>query len=223
MTRRPPARATRKKTKAAPRPPAPARQRLPREARRQQIVERSIEVFAERGLTGTTSAALAQACGVSEALLFRLFGDKRGLYAAIVQRVVERGDDVFPRDAAADDDDLAFFRRLARYVLDRADADPAFLRLLLHSALEGHELLGLFQQARGVKVVGFVAERVRRRVAEGAFRPVEPELVARGFLGMVHNVAMTRHVYRLPGAPGADDNERVALEFAGLFVRGLRR
>lgn len=199
---------------------APARKRLTREARRAQIVERSIEVFAERGLAGTTSAALARACGVSEALLFRLFGDKQGLFAAIVQRVIERGDDVFPYDAAEGDDDVAFFRRLARYVLDRSDADPAFLRLLLHSALEGHELLALFQRARGAKVVTFVADHVRRRVADGAFRPVDAELVARGFLGLVHQVSMSRHVYRSPGA--SFSNEAIADEYAELFVRGLR-
>lgn len=199
---------------------APARRRLSREERRAQIVERSIEVFAERGPSGTTSAALAKACGVSEALLFRLFGDKQGLFAAIVARVVERGDDPFQHDAA-DGDDVTFFRRLARSVLDRSDADPAFLRLLLHSALEGHELTARFHRARGAKVVAFVADHVRRRIAEGAFRPVDAELVARGFLSMVHGVALSRHVYRSPGAP-AGDNERIAAEFAELFVRGLR-
>ncbi|MCO5170345.1 MAG: TetR/AcrR family transcriptional regulator [Planctomycetes bacterium] len=176
-------------------------------------------MLAERGLSGTTSAALAKACGVSEALLFRLFGDKEGLYAAIVERVVERGEEVFPADAGADGDDLAFFRRLALYVLRRGREDPAFVRLLLYSALEGHPLVRRFSEARGAKVVGFVADHIRRRVDEGAFRPVDADLVARGFLGMVHQVNLSRYVYRVPG-PDPDD-EVVAGELAALVLGGL--
>ncbi|MBX3470521.1 MAG: TetR/AcrR family transcriptional regulator [Planctomycetes bacterium] len=195
------------------------RARLPAAERRAQIVERSIEVFAERGLTGTTSAALAKACGVSEALLFRLFGDKEGLFAAIIQRVVERGEEVFPADAAEQGDDEAFFRRMAGYVLRRGREDPAFVRLLLYSALEGHPLARRFSEARGARVVGFVADHIRRRVAEGAFRPVDADLVARGFLGMVHQVNLARYVYRVPGPDG--DDEVIAAELAALALGGL--
>jgi AcrR family transcriptional regulator len=195
--------------------------RMPSGERRAQIVKAVIAAFAERGLAGTTSLALARACGVSEALLFRLFGDKRGLYAAMIEYVVERGRGAFPEAAARARDDLQVFVQIAESLLVRSAEDPSFLRLLLHSALEGHEFMAMFHEARSLKVVGFLTRYIRTRIREGAFRKVDAQLVAIGFLGMVNQLPMARLIFRMPDVP--DRAPAVAARaFAELTVRGLR-
>ena len=60
-----------------------SKSRLKNDERRESIIRAALEVFSERGFHGTTTKALAQAAGVSEALLFRHFPTKNDLYAAL--------------------------------------------------------------------------------------------------------------------------------------------
>src|ERR687891_2370287 len=58
--------------------------RLTSEERRQAIVDAVKGVFAEKGFDGTTTRELANAAGVSEALLYKHFPSKESLYAAML-------------------------------------------------------------------------------------------------------------------------------------------
>src|SRR6266705_491038 len=57
--------------------------KLPGDERRAAIVRAVRNVFAEKGFDGTTTRELAQAAGVSEALLFKHFPNKESLYSAM--------------------------------------------------------------------------------------------------------------------------------------------
>ena len=54
--------------------------------RRVAILLAARELFAERGLHGTSTDDIARAAGISQPYLFRLFGTKKGLYRATVER-----------------------------------------------------------------------------------------------------------------------------------------
>ena len=57
--------------------------KLSAEERRAAIITAVRKVFAEKGFHGTTTRALADAAGVSEALLFKHFPTKEALFAAM--------------------------------------------------------------------------------------------------------------------------------------------
>src|SRR5438552_11764865 len=57
--------------------------RLSSEERRAAIIKAVRCTFAEKGFHGTTTRELAEAAGVSEALLFKHFPNKESLYAAM--------------------------------------------------------------------------------------------------------------------------------------------
>src|SRR5437868_145780 len=57
--------------------------RLSSEERRAAIVHAVRRVFAEKGFDGTTTRELAEAAGVSEALLYKHFPNKEALYLAM--------------------------------------------------------------------------------------------------------------------------------------------
>lgn len=61
--------------------------RLKAAERRSQLIEAATRVFARRGYDATTTAALAQAAGVTEPILYRHFKGKRELFMAIVREV----------------------------------------------------------------------------------------------------------------------------------------
>ena len=75
--------------------------RISKEERRREIIEAATREFAVGGLAGTPVEAIARQVGVSQPYLFQLFGTKKALFIAAVQRTFERTVAVF-RTAAAE-------------------------------------------------------------------------------------------------------------------------
>src|ERR1051326_2271304 len=115
--------------------------------RRQQIIEAAMQVFAQKGFRGSTTRDLATQAGVNEAIIFRYFNTKEELYSAIIEhKAAEHRSgqmEELERLANAGDDEK-FFEAVGRSFLKRHEEDSTFLRLLLFSALEGHQLSDMF-------------------------------------------------------------------------------
>lgn len=62
--------------------------RLEPDQRREQILDRAVELFGERPYSAVSTTELAEAAGVTRGLLHHYFGTKRGLYLAVVRRMV---------------------------------------------------------------------------------------------------------------------------------------
>ena len=58
--------------------------RMAGEERRLQILRIAVRLFSQHGFRGTTTKEIAQAAGVSEAMVFRHFATKEELYTAIL-------------------------------------------------------------------------------------------------------------------------------------------
>jgi AcrR family transcriptional regulator len=69
------------------------RTRLSPELRRAQIIEAAIEVFAGREPSEVTFEEIAEAAGVSRALVYNYFGDRGGLVGAVCLRCFEQLDE----------------------------------------------------------------------------------------------------------------------------------
>jgi AcrR family transcriptional regulator len=81
----------------------PPRSRRTADERRVEVVEAALEEFAQAGLAGASTEAIARRAGISHAYLFRLFGTKRDLFLASVDRAFGHVLDVF-REAWASRD-----------------------------------------------------------------------------------------------------------------------
>jgi AcrR family transcriptional regulator len=68
--------------------PAP-RRRMPAPLRREAILAAAEEVFARRGYHGAALEDIAQAAGISKALIYEHFASKRELHASLVNTYVE--------------------------------------------------------------------------------------------------------------------------------------
>jgi len=58
---------------------------------KEQILDVCLAVFAEHGYAGTSTAMLAEAAGISKALIFHHFGNKKALYLALIAQCMEAG------------------------------------------------------------------------------------------------------------------------------------
>src|ERR1700689_2846448 len=77
----------------------PTRRRLPA---RQLLLAAAARVFARAGLEGATTRAIAGAAGVNEVTLFRQFGTKEHLIAAVVGSEFGPGSQAAPRAGRPD-------------------------------------------------------------------------------------------------------------------------
>jgi AcrR family transcriptional regulator len=198
-----------------------SRPRLSSEERRASIVEAAMKLFAEKGFRGTTTREIAAAVGVSEPVLYEHFSTKADLYKAIIDGVITRGT---PFLAAFRDryrelrDDRAFFTDLATAVFRWYSEDPTFIRLLLFSNLERHEMRDMFHERMGNCFIEMIAEYISRRIAENGFRKVEPMLAARAYAGMIAQYALTGIVF---GCGLPLKNEEVIEGMVDIFLEGL--
>ena len=75
---------------------APARRtRLTAEERREHVLVAAIAEFAVTGYHGTPTEAIARRAGISQPYLFRLYGTKKDLFLACVERCFERTAETF--------------------------------------------------------------------------------------------------------------------------------
>ena len=81
-------------------PPSPST-RLTADERRLQILGFAREEFAATGLHGTSTERIAKRAGVSQPYLFRLFGTKKQLFMACIERGFDHVAEVFTNAADA--------------------------------------------------------------------------------------------------------------------------
>ena len=197
------------------------KQRLSGPERRTQTLELVSRAFAAKDFLGTTSADLAQAAGVSQGMLYKLFGSKRALYQAMIEhKLAHAGWGDFPVDAEASEEE--FFRRMAQAIFSKVEADPDFVRLLLFSDLQGSEFAELFHEAMGGTVVAAVGDYLRKRVASRQVRELAPDVAGVAFLCMTWQYAVGTKVFcqgRLPQAP----DEQVIETLVSLFLQGIQQ
>ena len=65
------------------------------EERREEVLEAAAKAFAQTGLHGTSTEDIARAAGISQPYLFRLFGTKKALYVATVERCMAQTLEIF--------------------------------------------------------------------------------------------------------------------------------
>jgi AcrR family transcriptional regulator len=167
------------------------------EERKACIAQAACRLFSEKGFRGVTTRELAAAVGVTEPVLYEHFRTKRELYAAIIEEKSKEGIKVLSEISerfTKSGDDHAFFVSLSEAIFGWYQDDPAFIRLLLFSNLEGHELKDLFHE-RSFECFNIVSGYIARRVKEGAMRDVDPVVAARAFFGMVAHYSMTAVIF----------------------------
>jgi TetR/AcrR family transcriptional regulator len=138
------------------------------------ILEAAEAVFAEHGFSGATTAAIAARAGVPKANLHYYFSTKASLYRAVIERVLtawlaaassfDESDD--PREA------------ISRYIgvkMDLARSMPLGSRIWASEIMRGAPVIQDFLETTLADWVESRSRVVRRWIAEGKLRPIEPK------------------------------------------------
>jgi len=192
--------------------------------RRQDILAAAERLFSQKGFNGTTTKALAAKAGVHEAILFRYFKNKRELYRATVELKLARNRPATLQQmgrAAENLDDRAFFEALAIGLLTRFEEDPSIPRLILHSALDGHEPLKL-AAARQLRVEQPTLDYISKGIRDGAFRKIDPQHGVYAFGAMLFGYIVRQQVLGM-SKHRKHDRKKIAKDFVTIFLDGIRK
>src|SRR5437764_6419699 len=207
--------------------------RLDSEERRKAIVNAAVPLFARDGFSGTTTREIAEAAGISEALLFRHFPTKKALYREILHSGCE-GDPALEKLATLQPstETLVCIARfmMRRFVLgdeaERAELDPR-LRLVLHSCLEDGDYARELFETVAERVVPLFSDAIAAAAAAGDLRPgaaVSSAGAAANRFWFAQHVAAMMAFAALSGrscVPYRGSTEEVVDEAIGFVLRAI--
>ncbi|MEK7270875.1 MAG: TetR/AcrR family transcriptional regulator [Planctomycetota bacterium] len=196
-----------------------AAKRLSHDLRKNAVVKAAMAVFAEKGFKGARTADLAEAAGVSEATIFKLFPDKKGLYEAILERKLKEMDALplpFPEGEGPLTE--AALEKAALGIIEHTEANPTFMRLLFFSGLENSPFARMFFQKH-------LPRRIRDRACDLARKTagragIDPHIAAVAFHGMIIHYLILRQIFREPVARKIP-KQAMARAIARIFLKGI--
>jgi TetR/AcrR family transcriptional regulator len=199
--------------------------RMSSEVRRQQLIRVAISLFSKKGFSGTTTKEIARAAGVTEAIIFRHFPTKDDLYAAILDYKANQleFDEWLGelRTHAERRDDAALFCAFFTKLVSYHRQDREMIRLMLFSALEGHNLAQKFHDKRGNSLQKFLRDYVSTRQREGAFIEANVNAVVSACFAMPIHHSMVKNLFQFKNMD-VPDEEAIAT-FTQIILSGLRR
>ncbi|MET0468235.1 MAG: TetR/AcrR family transcriptional regulator [Aeromicrobium sp.] len=187
--------------------------RLPRTARRAQLLEVALDVFVEQGYHAASMDEIAERAGVSKPVLYQHFPGKLDLYTALVSTAVDTVIEGVRESLASTHDNRERVQASMRLWYDSvADREKAF-RLVFESDLtsdpEVRELVDRVTSESAAAIAEVIVEDTG--LSRGA-----AELLAAGLVGMGHVGARAW----LSGASGLSRDDAVTLA-STLAWRGI--
>lgn len=115
------------------------RQRVPAAERRDALIDAAVHEFAQRGLYGTPVDRIARRVGVAQPYVFSLFGSKKELFLAAVERGFELSAETFTKAAAEYDPAVALpdadvFKAMGHAYVELLQSDHRDYLMLQHHA-----------------------------------------------------------------------------------------
>jgi AcrR family transcriptional regulator len=193
-----------------------------RQETRQDILAAAEALFAEKGFSGASTRNLAGKAGVHEAVLFRHFRSKKELYRAMLETKLSRNRQTAidrMQQCAAARDDRGFFEALARGLLARFEDDPSITRLILFSALEGHEPPEVIAE-RQLRVEKPTLDYISLRIREGAFRKMDPGHAVVAFGAMLFGYIVRQQIVGM-ARRRSYKRETIVKNFVTIFLDGM--
>lgn len=157
--------------------------------RREEVLRAAMKVVGTRGLYGTPTLEIAQAAGISQAYVFRLFPTKLSLFLAVLERSFQQIHDSLERAArAARAKDKPVIRAMAEAYLELLK-DPGIVLVQLQGQAAASEPEVRDALRRGFADLLAMTERVS---------DASPQEIQRFFArGMLCNVSAAMQIYDL--------------------------
>lgn len=194
-------------------------------ARRKALLDAAERLFVEKGYEKTTLSDIISRAGGSRATLYEQFGDKDGLFRAMMEENCARvlggltaveTDDEVPPEVALTKFALYFVQVLFE------QRTTAILRILVSEGGRVPDVAEAFFRIGPERTVARLALYLKGLADAGALRIDDPDAAAQAFLGMITGNIVVRRLI-LPHQPLAmADVDHYVRQAIALFLSGTR-
>jgi AcrR family transcriptional regulator len=185
------------------------------EIMKEALFKATVAVLSEHGVDGMTMDRVASAAGMAKGSLYRYFRSKRELlefvYAKTVDPIFQDLEQMAAKAQPAIEKLAGRLRVLLEHVCKHAQVfELLFEDETAHGLLQSSERRSLEAASQRL------AEIFRQGIAEGVFRPADPLMLAKMYLGLCKGVLDSR-----PELEGRDQRENVQRLILGTFLNGI--
>lgn len=196
--------------------------RLSAEERKQQIVASAITLFSTQGLNGTTTRQIAEAAGITEAVIYKHFKGKDELYQEALKSMINALKQTpFFKSLFKKLGPVEIMREAASNNLKFMDEHPQFTRLLLYSGLQQHELSRPFFESIALPLISLLSDFIGNGQTMGRVREdIDPLLSTLPLVGSMVFLNIARNIFRIPEFRRIDVDAYVENTLA-IYTRGI--
>lgn len=204
-----------------PRAGRPTREQA--EARHEELLDRALDHFLDKGFEQATIEAIAADVGMTKRTVYARYADKASLFRAAVHRAIERYAISEERIQATDVGDLA--QTLTNLAMLRIDlvASPQGLKLQRIIQTESYRFPDIFTdtyEIGALPTIKFMARLLRRETAAGRLAVDDAMAAANGFMSLVVTGPVK---FILAGLPLSQEDVDARVAFGvRLFLDGAR-
>lgn len=190
---------------------------------RQRVLQAAAKVFFEKGYEGASIDLIRAEVGGSRRTLYRAFGSKEGLFAAIVRASIEDALGCLTEEAQRHqslDATLLNFGRGLMYAL-LTPTVLALYRIVVFEAARFPELAAMFYFSGPGHVAKRLARVLEQRQRLEEIGPVDCNIAADQFVSMIRGNLHLAIVLGLRPVPEDPDLEVFLAQAVGNFVEGI--
>jgi len=203
------------------------RRQRKRERMAGEILQAAARVFARRGFDGATVREIAEEADIAEGTIYNYFESKEDLLVQLPHLVqhplleIADSGELMARTVEANDDDEVVIKQMLQEGLQSIRQHVDIFKILLTSLpVATPEVQETYLRQIILQISGTLEMYLRRRIAEGRFRTMNPAIAARAWLGAFFTFILTQEV--LPGRLVTPmDYDEVIDEVAHLLLFGV--
>jgi len=191
-----------------------------REARRAQMLERALDVFAEQGYYRTSVSDLVKAAGVARGTFYLYFDGKEALFLELLEQLLtEFRGNIVGAETGSDAPPLAEqLARIVANILNTLQQNRSLTRIIFREAVALDEVVEQRLREFYEELFTYIAATLRLGEAVGFTRAVDTEVVATCILGSLRGVVQRYVVDRDEPV----DAEHMAAIIVDFNLNGIR-
>lgn len=194
------------------------------ELRRAAMLDAARDLFLEQGYEGTSLADVVARTGGSLTNLYQWFGNKEGLFAAMIQAQCDNfyEEVALPRDIEGSVEDALV--ALARRAIDTflTPPRPAVLRAITAASLRFPDIAQLFAESGVLRGLNAFTALLTRLDASGQLAIANPQVAASCLLESTLGAVQRRLLLGIELVPAPLTMEEFLRETVRLFLRGAQ-
>jgi len=170
-----------------------------KEARRNKIISKALEIFSKKGFQESTIAEISKASGVSEATVYEYFNSKEELLFAIPEEITRESVEDFKKILPYLKGAEHKVRAIVLGYLTLYQNNPQYSSLVLLQLKSNKK----FQQTKAYELIRNIArlllDCIREGIDEGVFKKdLDPYLIRSMLLGTIEHLCVRWHLLGVP-------------------------